>query len=67
MTLIDTTTPFFTQAAATAGLVILSAEQGSDSQGRPTYCYRFGSMTGRKCKRDMPLPEYVGDWIAILA
>ena len=50
MTLIDTTTPFFTQAAATAGLVILSAEQGSDSQGRPTYCYRFGTSsqaTGR--------------------
>ena len=45
MTLIDTTTPFFTQAAATAGLKIISADQGADSAGRPTYRYRFGTSS----------------------
>jgi hypothetical protein len=43
MPMTDTTTPFFTQAAKTAGLTILSAEQATDSQGRPTYRYHFGS------------------------
>ena len=45
MTITDTTTPFFTQAARTAGLVILNEEQGTDSQGRPTYIYRFGTSS----------------------
>ncbi len=44
MPMIDTTTPFFTQAAKTAGLTILSAEQGADSAGRPTYRYQFGPV-----------------------
>jgi len=43
MTLTDTTTPFFTQAAKLAGLSILTADQGVDSQGRPTYLYRFAT------------------------
>jgi hypothetical protein len=43
MTITDTTTPFFTQAAKLAGLTILTAEQGADSQGRPTYIYRFAT------------------------
>lgn len=42
MTITDTTTPFFTQAASQAGLTILAADQGTDSAGRPTYQYRFG-------------------------
>ena len=42
MTMTDTTTPFFTQAAQAAGLSILNEEQGADSQGRSTYIYRFG-------------------------
>jgi hypothetical protein len=46
MPITDTTTPFFTQAAKTAGLSILSAEQGTDSQGRPTYRYHFGTTAG---------------------
>ena len=50
MTLTDTTTPFFTQAAATAGLRILSADQGTDSLGRPTYRYRFGTTSGAEGK-----------------
>jgi hypothetical protein len=45
MTITDTTTPFFTQAAKTAGLTILNEEQGTDSQGRPTYIYRFGTSS----------------------
>jgi len=43
MTITDSTTPFFTQAAKTAGLSIVAAEQGTDSQGRPTYLYRFAT------------------------
>ncbi len=45
MTITDSTTPFFTQAANTAGLIILNEEQGADSQGRPTYIYRFGTSS----------------------
>jgi hypothetical protein len=43
MTITDTTTPFFTRAARIAGLTILEADQGIDSQGRPTYLYRFAT------------------------
>ena len=46
MPITDTTTPFFTQAAKTAGLSILSADQGADSAGRPTYRYHFGTTAG---------------------
>jgi hypothetical protein len=45
MTITDSTTPFFTQAAKTAGLAILNEAQGTDSLGRPTYIYRFGTTS----------------------
>jgi hypothetical protein len=56
MPITDTTTPFFTQAAGQAGLTILDADQGADSQGRPTYRYRF-AVTGERSPQHTLLME----------